>query len=127
VKPVPARTLEQIAIDNAVEGCVRETYGALVATYQASMAKDVTVRAAMKRIAKDEICHAALSWQLDGWLATRLDSEARSRIASAKEAARAELAATIGRGQTRELTELAGLPPPRQARALLDNLSRALG
>ena len=37
------------------------------------------------------------------------------------------LAGTIGRGQTRELTEVAGLPPPPQARALLDQLSRALG
>jgi hypothetical protein len=127
VKPLPARTLEQIAVDNAVEGCVRETYGALVASYQANMAKDVAVRAAMKRIAKDEIRHAALSWQLDTWLDTRLDRAARTRVASAKDRARAELAAELGRGQTKELAEVAGLPAPAQARALLERLSSALG
>src|SRR5439155_17831135 len=94
-----ARSLEGIAVDNAVEGCVRETYGALVATYQAENAKDAAVRAAMKRIAREEIRHAALSWQLDGWLAGRLDRAARERVARAKLGARAELASTLGRGQ----------------------------
>jgi hypothetical protein len=119
VEPRPRRTLEEIAIDNAVEGCVRETYGA-------RSAKDAVVRASMERIARDEIRHAALSWQLDGWLRSRLDRAAREKVARAKEAARLELSATIGRGQTRELAEVAGLPPPEVARAMLDRLAGAL-
>jgi hypothetical protein len=122
----PARTLEEIALDNAVEGCVRETYGALVASYQARAAKDAVVRAAMARIARDEIRHAALSWQLDGWLRGRLDPAARERVEKAKESARAELEATVGHGQTRELADIAGLPAPELARAMLGHLARAL-
>jgi rubrerythrin len=126
IEPRPARTLEEIAVDNAVEGCVRETYGALVASYQARAARDAVVRAALERIARDEIRHAALSWQLDGWLRARLDSRARERVASAKRAARTELAATVARGPTRELGEVAGLPSPDVARAMLADLTRAL-
>jgi hypothetical protein len=126
VRAVPARTIEQIAVDNAVEGCVRETYGALVAAYQARTARDARVRAAMTRIARDEIRHAALSWQLDAWMATRLDRAARNRVAEARRNARAELAASIAREPPRDGAELAGLPPPHAARALFSNLTRAL-
>ena len=35
VEARPLRTRFELALDNAVEGCVRETYGALVATWQA--------------------------------------------------------------------------------------------
>ena len=52
------RELEAIAIENAVEGCVRESFGALLATWQAKTAGDARVRAAMKRIARDETRHA---------------------------------------------------------------------
>jgi hypothetical protein len=30
----PARSLEDLAVENATEGCVRETYGALLALWQ---------------------------------------------------------------------------------------------
>ncbi|HEX9296585.1 MAG TPA: hypothetical protein VF881_12145 [Polyangiaceae bacterium] len=126
VKAQPRRTLEAIAIDNAIEGCVRETYGALVATFQAKMARDAQVRAAMTRIARDEIRHAALSWQLDHWLSTRLDAEGREQVACAKRAARTELAASLGAAQASDVLEVAGLPPPEVARELLDHLSQAL-
>ena len=48
------RSLEEIAIENAIEGCVRETYGAVTAMWQAERAEDPSVRALMKRIAVDE-------------------------------------------------------------------------
>jgi hypothetical protein len=57
--PTPVdRTLEAIATENAVEGCVRETYGALVALWQARHARDPVVAAAMAPIAADETRHA---------------------------------------------------------------------
>src|SRR5207302_2062069 len=34
VAPIGPRALDEIAIENAVEGCVRETFGALVASFQ---------------------------------------------------------------------------------------------
>src|SRR5260221_14585061 len=79
----PHRSLVAIAIENAREGCVRETFGALTAAYQAAKARDPQVRATMGRIARDEIRHAALSWQLDHWLVSRLDRRGREEVASA--------------------------------------------
>lgn len=61
VEPREVRSLEEIALENATEGCVNETYGALVATFQARVAGDPRVRAAMARIARDETRHAALA------------------------------------------------------------------
>jgi len=58
------RSLEAIALENAVEGCVRETYGALLATRQALLSRDHGVRAAMMLIARDEPRHASLSWRV---------------------------------------------------------------
>jgi hypothetical protein len=40
VKQTALRSLLEIALDNAREGCVRETFGALLATYQAASAED---------------------------------------------------------------------------------------
>jgi len=63
------RSLEEMAIENAVEGCVRETFSAAVAMIQAERATDMKVRHAMKRIARDETRHAELSWAVAQWLA----------------------------------------------------------
>jgi hypothetical protein len=61
------RSLEQLAVENAVEGCVRETYGALLATWQARAAAEPRVRAMMAAVAVDETRHAQLAWDLDAW------------------------------------------------------------
>ena len=68
------RTLLALAIENAVEGCVRETWAALVAEHQARHAREATMRAAMKRIAVDEARHAALAWTIDRYLRRKLDA-----------------------------------------------------
>src|SRR6185295_13249702 len=67
VEDVGTRDLEAIARENAVEGCVGETYGALLAIWQAEHAADADVRAAMREIAPDEMRHAALAWAVATW------------------------------------------------------------
>jgi hypothetical protein len=52
------------SLDNAVEGCVRETFGALLAHCQAALARDPAVATALARIAEDETRHAELSWEI---------------------------------------------------------------
>src|SRR5436305_808711 len=54
VEAVGERTLEAIALENAVEGCVGESFGALVATWQSENATDAAVRDAFQAIAADE-------------------------------------------------------------------------
>lgn len=94
--PMAVRDLEAIALENAVEGCVRETFGAATAWHRALHAKDVDVRAAYLRIARDETRHAALSTELDAWLAARLSPDARRRVADARARAVTELRAAVG-------------------------------
>ncbi len=61
------RDLRAMAADNAVEGCVREAYAALVAARQARWARDADVRAAYAEIAADEARHALLSFAIHDW------------------------------------------------------------
>jgi len=63
----------------AVEGCVRETFGALEATFQAKNANDPQIRRVMRRIAEDETRHAALAWRVAAWIEPRLSDRQRRR------------------------------------------------
>ena len=125
VSPAGRRSLEAIAVENAVEGCVRETFAALLAVHQARAAVDPDVRAAMASIAPDETRHAELAWAVDGWLRTRLDGAARRRVAAARRAAAAELADEASR-MPGELARAVGLPDATRTRALVDATRRAL-
>lgn len=122
----PHRSLEAMAIENAVEGCVRETYGALVATRQAQTARDPQVRAAMMRIARDETRHAALSWSVGRWLESRLDGAAKRQVARAKLDAVRELSASVAAEAEVGFAALAGLPTPVEASSLVAQLERTL-
>jgi len=120
------RSIEAMAIENAVEGSVRETYGALLATWQARAARDPVVRAAMMRIARDETRHAALSWNVGQWLATRLDRRAQSRVEMAKQSAARELLSSFSSELAPSFADLVGLPEPARASQLANELQRAL-
>jgi hypothetical protein len=74
------RGLSEVALDNALEGCVAETYAAYVATAQARMVTDGELAAPLRRIAEDETAHAALSWNLAAYLEPRLDRQVARRI-----------------------------------------------
>ena len=119
------RGAHAIALENAREGCVRETFAALIAHRQALTARDPAVRSVMAGIAADETRHAELSWDLAAWLEDRLDVDQRAAIveARAKEASalRSELAAG-GLGEDADL----GLPGATEAMALLDGLFAGL-
>jgi hypothetical protein len=108
------RSLEQIAIENATEGCVRETFGALLATWQARNAADPDVRSAMLRIARDETRHAALSWQVAAWINSRLAPEERRRVERARHAASLELLQQL-QNEAPPWARAAGLPDSHTA------------
>ncbi|MCA9624228.1 MAG: ferritin-like domain-containing protein [Myxococcales bacterium] len=80
----PPRALEDLALHNAVEGCVRETFGALLGLWQAQAAADPEVRHAMREVAADETGHAALSWDIHHWAMDQLGSAARRRVEEAQ-------------------------------------------
>jgi hypothetical protein len=120
------RSLEAVALENAVEGCVRETYGALIAAHQACSASSRRVRALYARIARDETRHAALSLDVAAWALPQLSAAARTRVATASRRTLAALHASVEAPVAQPLITEAGLPQPELATALLDQLQRAL-
>jgi hypothetical protein len=108
------RSLEAIATENAIEGCVRETYAALIASYQAENALDPGIRRIMRALADDETEHAELAHDVDAWLGcTRLDdalAELRRDVAVEPPCYR----------------RVAGEPPAAVAVAMVEALGNAL-
>ena len=94
VEPAPLRPLAAIAADNAAEGCVRETMGAVLVAEQARCAPDRAIGEALARIAADERRHANLSWAIDAWALPRLSPAERAGVERARRAAIAELGTT---------------------------------
>lgn len=132
-KPVPftlaapgARSLEEAAIENAVEGCVRETYGALVAWWQSRRARDAEIADALRVIADDETRHAALSWRVHGWMRTRLDAAAFARVERARSEAVEALREELRGPLPAAVITWAGLPSGDDAGALLAALEPTL-
>ena len=72
-------TLFEVALHNAVEGCINEAWAACVATHQ-SVHADESLKAIFTQIAKDEIKHAQLSWDLHEWFCTQLSAEERREV-----------------------------------------------
>ena len=124
--PQRLRSLEEMATENTVEGCVRETFGALVGLYQAGAAQDPNIARAMTTIAADEVRHAALAWQVARWAQQRLSPTAQQRVASAREAAVAQLRSEVTASLDPELQQRAGLPPPSVALGLVEQLAQTL-
>ncbi len=122
VAPQPIRGLEQMAMENAVEGCVRETFGAIVAAWQADHALDGAVRATMQVIAEDETRHAALAWRVAMWVEPRLLEAARRRILRTRRAALEALLIEVSIRMPCTFVTDAGLPPQAEARALVEQL-----
>jgi len=131
------RKLLQLALENAREGCVAETYAGLVALHQAERATDVEIRRAFAIIARDEAEHADLAWALHAELRQELAPAERTELDHALERCLRELElrevdssrgffagvdAETARSHFFEL----GLPPPETARRLREDLGRAL-
>lgn len=126
VEALPPRPLREVALDNAVEGCVRETFGALVAHHQALHARDAEVRGAMARIAEDETRHAELSWAIHRWASEQLPAAEREALRQAQREAVATLREEVAAPLEDGLVTEAGMPSPEVAVALVDSLAREL-
>lgn len=126
VEPLPLRPLFEVALDNAVEGCVRETFGALVAHHQALHARDAEVREAMTRIAGDETRHAELSWAIDRWAREQLPAAGRAALCEARREAVAALREEVTVPLDAALITEAGMPAPEVAASLVATLEQEL-
>jgi hypothetical protein len=124
--PRSVRSLEDIAVENAVEGCVRETFGAAAAIVQARRAADPDVRRAMASIARDETRHAALAWGIATWLDTRLGAPTRARVAAKRRDAIEALAQEAAIDPLPAVRFRLGVPSAAEASRLLSALDQML-
>jgi hypothetical protein len=115
-----------MAVENAVEGCIRETFGAVVAAYQARACEDGTIARALSAIAEDEARHAELSWRVAAWLDLRLSDDARRRVTEAAHRAFADLKKEMDIEPHACLVASAGLPQARIAQRMLAMLEKRL-
>ncbi len=99
------RALESVARENAIEGCVGETYGALHAAWLASHETDGDVAAAMAAIAPDELRHAALGWAVAEWIDAKLTRAQRGRVRRARTDAAREIVLHARTQEERTLAE----------------------
>jgi hypothetical protein len=122
----PVRSLYALAKDNATEGCVRETYGALVAHWQSRAALDENVRSAMRKVAVEETRHAELAWEIAAWAQPMLSPLGQRRVMAAQQKASAALVASARASPHPSCVLLAGLPAGPQAAKLAMGLRRSL-
>ncbi len=106
-----------------VEGCVGETFGALLATWQAERAGDARVRRTMRAFARDETRHAALAWEILIWGAERLDAGERDRLARTLTRALGALERQVRIAVPEAVQRVAGHPSPDAARRLVRALA----
>lgn len=126
VPPAPVRALVAFARDNATEGTVRETYGALMAQAQGERATDPHVARALRIIAADERRHAALSWDVAAWVEPQLTAAERASLGREADAAYDELMAAGSSRLDVPSRALAGLPSESEARGWVDGLRHQL-
>jgi hypothetical protein len=121
----PVRMLAEIAVENAVEGGVRERFAAWQALLQAQTARDPEVRRAFAIIAPEEQEHAALSDEVHAWAGARLTTTERRRVAEAQALAQWQLAASLDEPPAALRTQL-GLPDATRAQDLAARLPLAV-
>ncbi|NUP10231.1 MAG: ferritin-like domain-containing protein [Polyangiaceae bacterium] len=80
----PRASLFDLAMENAVEGCVLETFAALLSIVDARTATSPSLRRRLARIADDECRHARLSWDIAAWAEPMLALEERRAVEEAR-------------------------------------------
>jgi hypothetical protein len=124
--PQGVRPLAEIARENAQEGCVRETYGALLLWIQSASATQPHLQRVLQVIAREETEHAKLAFSVADFCASRLSDAERAEVDRAQQAAVADLGEAIAQNPPVELQQRLGLPPVELAQQLYQAASREL-
>lgn len=120
------RSLEAMAIENAVEGCINETFGALLMTWQAQHAPTAELRKTFSKIAEDETGHAALSGELAAWSEAQLGDRARARVARARAQAVRTLLQSTKQLENKAFEKIVGWPTAQERSLLIEKMIAAL-
>ncbi|CAN5802510.1 hypothetical protein BH09MYX1_BH09MYX1_60860 [soil metagenome] len=120
------RSVLGIAIENAVEGCVRETFAALVCAVAASRATDGALGDALAVISRDETRHASLAHAVHRFFLEELDVAERAALQRAYDAALARLDDDAPIYLATKARTVIGMPTPEELRALARSLASSL-
>ncbi len=116
------RSLFKIALENAVEGCVNETFAAACGIWQHEHAEHEVFRAVMGRVAEEESGHADLSWKIHRWVMPQLSEAERQHIYQAQQEAVADLENSFKVENDEALRLAVGLPDVADAARLIREL-----
>jgi hypothetical protein len=75
----PLRPLLDVALENVREGCVHETFSAVVSGAQAQRGP-VELQDGLARLAAEEHQHACLAWRVHAWAMEHLDETQRAAV-----------------------------------------------
>ena len=89
---LPVRSLHDVAVENAREGVVNESFGALLNAAQAEAAPDAAVRTIFSALWQDELFHAAIALDVHRWALSRLPEATGHRVREEVRRALADLA-----------------------------------
>lgn len=119
-------SLETLAIENAIEGCVHESWAALELAWIARREAGTAKGPALAGIASDELGHAELAWAIDEWLRTQLEADACARVDAARTKAMHGLVARVqARGDRARFGAAPRGIATRLARGLAATISRS--
>lgn len=123
----PVRELHQLAMDNAVQGCIVCTFRAVRLRHQAETATHPEVIRIVSELAADESRHAGFYWELHHWALGQISPQRGRDIRALQLVAIRQLRETpaqesLGQHHQEEL----GLPDAETGLALLDALDREL-
>jgi hypothetical protein len=110
-------SLFEAAMHNAVEGCVKETWAALLGHVWAERADDESLRLAFASITADEIRHGQLAWDLHEWFQSQLEPDEAAQVDRARASALESLP-ELAREEACVLPEALGSLGPREAAGL---------
>ena len=119
----PQRSLFLLAMDNAIEGCVFETYAALRAHHQSMHAEEEHIRNVMKTIACDETEHAQLAWDIHSWILPQLTVQECQEIHIAMRKAFENLVESVQQHRQHPMASRLGFPDVHLVHALQQEIA----
>lgn len=120
------RSLYEIALENAVEGCVNETFAAACGLWQSEHAQLDVFREVIAHISDEETGHAALSWDIHAWVMPQLTEAQRTQITVAQTEALDKLMADFKQEGNPVLQRAFGLPTRDDAARLFTQLQETV-
>mgnify|MGYP000088379020 FL=1 len=120
------RPLYEIALENAVEGCVNETFAAACGLWQSEYAQLDVFRKVIGHITEEEMGHAALSWDIHQWIMPQLSQAEQEQIHRAQASAVDSLVDDFKQESNPVLHQAFGLPTKEDATRLFTQLKNSV-